>query len=239
MPAPRSTLPKEAGAPALRRARRARRPGADPRGLRAAGPRIAAGRPVRPARRQPRRRPRRQDPRRDLQPLRQPGRAAGGDDGARARRRPADRGDRVPGARGPRRCGRLGRRVLHRPVGPRPPPRAPSRRSTTPRCGRSGSPPCPTGCGASASPARASTSTCSGSRSSRPSSRRALDHFRLRLRAGTTLNDLACGVASLVEGAWLNQCLTARHPSEPSAPIAETLRRSGRLLWRGAVEPRP
>ena len=69
--------------------------------------------------------------------------------------------------------------------------------------------------------------------------RRALGHFRLRLRAGTTVNDLACGVASLVEGAWLNQCLTARHPSEPSAPIAETLRRSGRLLWRGAVEPEP
>ena len=69
--------------------------------------------------------------------------------------------------------------------------------------------------------------------------RRALGHFHLRLRAGTTVNDLACGVASLVEGAWLNQCLTARHPSEPSAPIAETLRRSGRLLWRGAVEPEP
>ena len=68
---------------------------------------------------------------------------------------------------------------------------------------------------------------------------RALDHFGLRLRAGTTINDLACGVASLVEGVWLNQCLTARHPSEPSAPIAETLRRSGRLLWRGAVEPEP
>jgi hypothetical protein len=66
-----------------------------------------------------------------------------------------------------------------------------------------------------------------------------LDHFGLRLRAGTTLNDLACGVVSLVEGAWLNQCLTPRHPSDPSVPIAETLRRSGRLLWRGAVEPGP
>jgi hypothetical protein len=68
---------------------------------------------------------------------------------------------------------------------------------------------------------------------------RAVDHFELRLRAGTTVNDLACAMASLVEGAWLNQCLTDRHPSEPSAPIAETLLRSGRLLWRGAVEPRP
>ena len=67
---------------------------------------------------------------------------------------------------------------------------------------------------------------------------RALDHFGLRLRADATVNDLACGFASVIEGAWLNQCLTPRHPSEPSAPVAETLRRSGRLLWRGAVEPR-
>ena len=65
----------------------------------------------------------------------------------------------------------------------------------------------------------------------------ALDHFGLRLHEGTTLNHLACGVASLVEGTWLNQCLTERHPSHPDAPIAETLRRSGRLLWRGAVAP--
>jgi transcriptional regulator BetI-like protein len=63
----------------------------------------------------------------------------------------------------------------------------------------------------------------------------ALDHFGLELREGTTLNDLAGAVASLVEGVWLNQCLTDGHPSEPTEPIATMLRRSGRLLWRGAI----
>lgn len=65
---------------------------------------------------------------------------------------------------------------------------------------------------------------------------RALVRFGLSLREGTTLNDLAGAVASLVEGVWLNQCLTDRHPSDPSEPIATVLRRGGRLLWRGAVE---
>jgi hypothetical protein len=63
----------------------------------------------------------------------------------------------------------------------------------------------------------------------------ALEHFGMELREGTTLNDLAGGIASLIEGVWLNQCLTTRHPSRPSEPIAEMLRRSGRLLWLGAT----
>jgi hypothetical protein len=66
----------------------------------------------------------------------------------------------------------------------------------------------------------------------------ALEHFGLGLRAGTTVRDLASAVASLVEGVWLNQCLTRRHPSEPTEPIATLLRRSGRLLWLGATVPR-
>lgn len=66
----------------------------------------------------------------------------------------------------------------------------------------------------------------------------ALDHFGLALREGTTVNDLACALASLIEGIWLNQCLTRHHPCDPSQPIAALLRRSGRLLWRGAIEPR-
>ena len=66
----------------------------------------------------------------------------------------------------------------------------------------------------------------------------AIDHYRLRLREGTTLTDLAGAVASLIEGAWLNQCLTTRHPSDPSETSATFLRRSGRLLWEGATEPR-
>ena len=53
-----------------------------------------------------------------------------------------------------------------------------------------------------------------------------------------TLADLAGASASLIEGAWLNQCLTTRHPSDPEEPIATFLRRSGRLLWQGATQPR-
>ena len=64
---------------------------------------------------------------------------------------------------------------------------------------------------------------------------RALEHFGVELREGTTLNDLACAVASMIEGVWLNQCLTARHPTKPSEPIVAMLRRSGRLLWLGAT----
>ncbi len=64
---------------------------------------------------------------------------------------------------------------------------------------------------------------------------RALEHFGLALREGTTLNDLAGAVASMIEGVWLNQCLTVRHPTKPSEPIAAMLRRSGRLLWLGAT----
>jgi hypothetical protein len=63
----------------------------------------------------------------------------------------------------------------------------------------------------------------------------ALEHFGLSLREDTTLNDLASAVASLVEGVWLNQCLTSRNPSDPSEPIAAALVRGGRLLWRGAT----
>ena len=63
----------------------------------------------------------------------------------------------------------------------------------------------------------------------------ALAHFGLRLRRDTTLADLACGAASLIEGVWLNQCLTGAHPRDPGQPISETLVRAGRMLWRGAV----
>jgi hypothetical protein len=64
---------------------------------------------------------------------------------------------------------------------------------------------------------------------------RALDQFDMTVRDGTTVVDLAFAVASLIEGVWLNQCLTRRHPSDRSEPIATALRRSGRLLWLGAT----
>ena len=65
----------------------------------------------------------------------------------------------------------------------------------------------------------------------------ALEHFGVALRDDTTVNDLACACASLVEGVWLNQCLTSRHPFRAAEPIADVLRRGGRLLWRGATLP--
>jgi hypothetical protein len=66
----------------------------------------------------------------------------------------------------------------------------------------------------------------------------ALEHYDLVLRDGTTVADLASAIASLTEGVWLNQCLTRTHPSDPTQPIAELLRKSGRLLWAGATAPR-
>jgi hypothetical protein len=66
----------------------------------------------------------------------------------------------------------------------------------------------------------------------------ALEHFGLALRDGTTVSDLASAIASLTEGVWLNQCLTRAHPSDPTQPVAELLRRSGRLVWAGATRPR-
>lgn len=44
------------------------------------------------------------------------------------------------------------------------------------------------------------------------------------------LNDLAGALASLIEGAWLNQCLTTRHPFDAEAPIATALQQAGRQL---------
>ena len=67
--------------------------------------------------------------------------------------------------------------------------------------------------------------------------RHAMAHFRLRLHEGIALTDLASAIASLVEGAWLNQCLSTRHPALSERPIADLLRRSGMMLWRGAVRP--
>jgi hypothetical protein len=65
----------------------------------------------------------------------------------------------------------------------------------------------------------------------------AMDKFGLQPAEGVTVNDLACALASLVEGQWLNQCLTATHPTDPEQPIATVLRRGGRMLWRGATRP--
>ena len=65
--------------------------------------------------------------------------------------------------------------------------------------------------------------------------RGALRHFGLALRDGVTVDDVAYALGALIEGTWLNQCLTERHPTDAAEPIATALRRSGRLLWTGAV----
>lgn len=62
-----------------------------------------------------------------------------------------------------------------------------------------------------------------------------LDHFALTLRLGTQSSDLASGMASLIEGVWLNQCLSLDHPCDASKPISSSLRRAGLMLWQGAV----
>jgi hypothetical protein len=65
----------------------------------------------------------------------------------------------------------------------------------------------------------------------------AMTHFRLRMQPGTTLEDLASGMASFIEGIWLNQCLTLHHPCNATEPISTVARRAGLMLWRGATEP--
>lgn len=64
----------------------------------------------------------------------------------------------------------------------------------------------------------------------------AMRRFGSTLRIGVTARDLACAFASLIEGVWLNQCVTASNPSDDSEPIAASLRRSGEFLWLGATE---
>lgn len=64
-----------------------------------------------------------------------------------------------------------------------------------------------------------------------------IDHFDVVLRENVTISDLAGAFATLIEGVWLNQCLSTRHPTDESEPIATMLLRSGRLLWAGATDP--
>jgi hypothetical protein len=65
--------------------------------------------------------------------------------------------------------------------------------------------------------------------------RDALGHYGLALREDVTLDDVACAFANLIEGVWLNQCLTDRHPTDASEPVATELLRGGRMIWRGSV----
>ena len=65
----------------------------------------------------------------------------------------------------------------------------------------------------------------------------ALAHFGRHLADGTSLDDLAGAVASLVEGVWLNACLAATDPLDGKGTVEERLARSMVLLFRGATVP--
>jgi hypothetical protein len=67
--------------------------------------------------------------------------------------------------------------------------------------------------------------------------RPALTHFTLEVRSPWTTMDLASAMNSLVEGLWLNQCLTRQHPTRPDAPVAKAMRDALLMLWQGATQP--
>jgi hypothetical protein len=64
-----------------------------------------------------------------------------------------------------------------------------------------------------------------------------LEHFSLEVRPPWTARDLATAMNSLVEGLWLNQCLSRDHPTREGAPVAEAARTALRMLWQGATQP--
>jgi hypothetical protein len=65
--------------------------------------------------------------------------------------------------------------------------------------------------------------------------RPALAHFGLEMTPPWTPLDLAGALASLVEGLWLNQCLTREHPNSPTLPAVDAARVALAMLWRGAT----
>jgi AcrR family transcriptional regulator len=67
--------------------------------------------------------------------------------------------------------------------------------------------------------------------------RPALAHFGLEVRQPWTALDLAAAMSNLVEGLWLNQCLSSEHPTRADAPAVQAARHALRMLWQGATEP--
>lgn len=65
----------------------------------------------------------------------------------------------------------------------------------------------------------------------------ALEHFSLALRPPWTPIDLASAMNSLVEGLWLNQCLSAEHPKRPGVSATSAARDALLMLWQGATQP--
>ncbi len=67
--------------------------------------------------------------------------------------------------------------------------------------------------------------------------RPALARFELEPRPPWTPLDVASAIVSLREGLWLNQCLSAEHPTRPSADPAGAARAALTMLWEGATRP--
>ncbi len=65
----------------------------------------------------------------------------------------------------------------------------------------------------------------------------ALEHFGLEVRPPLTSLDLAAAMQSMIEGLWINQCLTPEHPTRPGEPTVHAARNALRMLWQGATQP--
>jgi hypothetical protein len=64
-----------------------------------------------------------------------------------------------------------------------------------------------------------------------------LAHFGLEVVPPWTTLDLASAMGSLIEGLWLNQCLSEAHPTTEGAPAAQAARNAMRMVWQGATRP--
>jgi hypothetical protein len=64
-----------------------------------------------------------------------------------------------------------------------------------------------------------------------------LAHFELEVRPPWTTLDLGAAMDSLIEGLWLNQCLSRDHPTAKGAETAQAARNAVRMLWQGATRP--
>jgi hypothetical protein len=64
-----------------------------------------------------------------------------------------------------------------------------------------------------------------------------LARFELEIRPPWTPLDLGAALDSLIEGLWLNQCLSREHPMTEGAPIVDAARKAVRMLWEGATRP--
>jgi hypothetical protein len=65
----------------------------------------------------------------------------------------------------------------------------------------------------------------------------ALAHFGLEMRPPRTPTDIAGAMRSMIEGVWLNQCLTREHPAVPGASSVQAARDGLLMIWRGATQP--